>query len=122
MKISHTFRPTAVERQRDRRRAVKALGRPLRGTEEVHHFTRTQLVICPDRAYHALLHRLAYDWKMEHDPAFVDAEVARIEATTARIMRECELLHKLLNTLGVSDEIINAELTRGGFAPYVRPA
>ncbi len=44
-------------RQRDRRRAAKALGRPLKRSEPVHHHTLTQIVICEDVAYHALLHR-----------------------------------------------------------------
>jgi hypothetical protein len=44
--------------------AERALGRALRGTEEVHHLNGTKadntnrnLVICPDRSYHQLLHK-----------------------------------------------------------------
>lgn len=39
-----------------RARAAKALGRPLRRGEVVHHHSGTQLVIC-DAAYHGWLHR-----------------------------------------------------------------
>lgn len=37
--------------------AKKALGKKLPKGTEVHHHTETQLVVCPDRAYHKLLHQ-----------------------------------------------------------------
>lgn len=37
--------------------AEKALGHPLPPGAEVHHFNKNQLVICPNRAYHMLLHK-----------------------------------------------------------------
>jgi hypothetical protein len=37
--------------------AEKALGKPLPKGAEVHHHSETELVICPDRAYHKLLHQ-----------------------------------------------------------------
>jgi hypothetical protein len=45
-------------------RAQKALGRELKGTERVHHLDGSKtddapLVICPDEAYHKLLHMRA---------------------------------------------------------------
>lgn len=46
-----------VQRQRDRRRAARVLGKPLKPSQHVHHHTLTQLVICQSRAYHVLLHR-----------------------------------------------------------------
>jgi len=49
---------TPRERRLDRQRAERALGRPLRFPELVHHYTRKQLVICPNHAYHRLLHSL----------------------------------------------------------------
>ncbi|SRR6266404_3124747 len=51
---------TNGERYEHRAIAAKALGRSLRGTEEVHHvdgrLNNDNLVICPDHAYHMLLH------------------------------------------------------------------
>ena len=47
-----------------RRIAEDAIGRPLKGTEQVHHWDEntlnnhpSNLVICPDMAYHKLLHK-----------------------------------------------------------------
>ena len=37
--------------------AEKALGKPLPPKSQVHHHTPKQLVVCQDRAYHALLHQ-----------------------------------------------------------------
>lgn len=45
-----------LRRRAYRVRAEDALGRALKHTEEVHHHTPTQLVICQDHAYHGLLH------------------------------------------------------------------
>jgi hypothetical protein len=39
-----------------RAKACAALGRFLKPTEEVHHHTQTQLVICENHRYHILLH------------------------------------------------------------------
>lgn len=38
-------------------RAEQVLGKPLPKGAEVHHHTATELVICPDRAYHMILHQ-----------------------------------------------------------------
>lgn len=48
-----------MQRWRDRRRAQYALGRSLTRTEEVHHHSLIQLVICQDHSYHRLLHARA---------------------------------------------------------------
>lgn len=37
--------------------AEKALGKYLPPKAQVHHHTKTQLVVCPDMAYHKLLHQ-----------------------------------------------------------------
>jgi hypothetical protein len=55
-------RPDSEEIKAHRLRAEKALGRPLPKGVEVHHADGSKsehapLVICPDRAYHMLLHR-----------------------------------------------------------------
>ena|SRR5712691_6066647 len=44
-----------TQHNKDRRRAVKALGRPLARRHPVHHHSHTQLVICESMAYHRLL-------------------------------------------------------------------
>jgi hypothetical protein len=96
LKVSHTFRLTPSQRYLDARRAARALGRRLRRPECVHHFTETQLVICQDPAYHALLHRLAYARRIERDPAFVESEaeayIQKQERSTARSLAQQRLL------------------------------
>lgn len=62
MKRYPTIGPREAQRRVHRLRAEHALGRPLKGTETVHHADGTvdrdaPLVICPDQAYHMLLHR-----------------------------------------------------------------
>lgn len=53
----------------------KALGRVLKGTEEIHHldedkgnYTASNLVVCPDRKYHLLLHARTRIIKAGGDP------------------------------------------------------
>ena len=67
--MSVHYRFTGSYRRGDKRRehravAEKILGRPLHGTECVHHVdgdgannAHSNLVICPTNAYHVLLHR-----------------------------------------------------------------
>lgn len=63
----HGYRAVVADGRETRAHRVvaeRALGRPLRRPEEVHHVDANKLnndgpnlVICPDRAYHMLLHR-----------------------------------------------------------------
>ncbi len=55
----HVFAVCCDRRMSDRWRASRALGRPLLTTQQVHHHSLTQLVICQDAAYHRLLHARA---------------------------------------------------------------
>ncbi len=74
--ILHTFGssgpsyPKPIKKYQHVLVAEKALGRPLKPPEEVHHWNENKqdnrnenLVICPNRAYHMLLHQRtrAYD-------------------------------------------------------------
>ncbi len=56
LKLWKRKRLTLCQRARDRRRAVRALGKPLKRTQPVHHHDFKQLVICESHAYHMLLH------------------------------------------------------------------
>lgn len=53
---SYTKRPDNSFVLKYRFKAEYVLGRKLKATEHVHHFNRTQLVICQDISYHRLLH------------------------------------------------------------------
>jgi len=68
------FKLTPSQRHRDRKRAAAALGRPLRAPECLHHHSPTQLVICQDVSYHALLHQNAYVRRLLSDNAFAQQE------------------------------------------------
>lgn len=96
MKRSVEFRISASQHVKDRKRAEQALGHPLKRSQPVHHFTETQLVICEDAKYHALLHELSYYKRLESDSIFADAEIARVEASTARILEEIRLLRLIV--------------------------
>jgi hypothetical protein len=97
--------------RRYRGRAIQALGRPLRGGqggEQVHHWEPGNddgpLVVCPDTAYHRLLHiRTAAleacgnpDWrhcvrcKQYDDPANMSSAPGRAHWTTHFYHRACE--------------------------------
>lgn len=60
--------PTPSQAGKDRRRAAKAFGRPLRRPQAVHHHSLTQLVICQDTAYHWLLHRRTITLRFGYNP------------------------------------------------------
>ncbi len=65
---------TPSQRVRDRKLAEKAVGRKLKRTELVHHFSLTQLVVCQDDAYHKLLHFLE-----DGDGEWETEQLAKIE-------------------------------------------
>lgn len=52
------FRHECMERRfMDRSRAQRAIGRPLKPSEPIHHHGLHQLVVCQDASYHTLLHQ-----------------------------------------------------------------
>ena len=111
MKRSHAYMPTMRQRHLDRLRAERALGRRIRRPEQVHHFSATQLVICPDRDYHTLLHRLEYEHRMENDPEFVEWEIARIEAQNERMNAQVQQLRLIVKrATGWTDEELERQL------------
>ena len=57
--------------------AEKALGRYLEGDEEVHHHSAKQLVICPDRAYHMLLHLRMRSIKVSNKPHYRRCKICK---------------------------------------------
>lgn len=110
MKRSVDFRLSVPQRRRDHKRAEVALGKSL-GSHPVHHHSPTQLVICEDVAYHALLHQRQHDYRMEHDEAFAESEAARYEAITAGIERRTEILKRLvLRVTGWTPEMLEGEM------------
>lgn len=92
MKRSVDFTISQAQHVRDRKRAERALGHPLKRTQPIHHFTETQLVICENGAYHALLHEASYYKRLEADPVFADAEIAKRDAMNARFEEELRLM------------------------------
>ena len=63
--------PSDWQREKDRRRATLALGRPIERPNVVHHHSLTQLVICQDTAFHRLLHRRTITYRLGYDPNVV---------------------------------------------------
>lgn len=75
--IAHRFKPGpehprwnggGTDRQKDIWRAEKVLGKPMPSNAVLHHHTKTELVICEDQAYHALIHARARLIKNGIDP------------------------------------------------------
>ena len=50
---------TIYQREKDRKKVEKIIGHSLKTTEQVHHHTENELVVCENQAYHMLLHRRA---------------------------------------------------------------
>lgn len=96
MKRSVEFRISPARHVRDRKRAERAIGHPLKRSQPVHHFSETQLVVCENAAYHALLHERAYYKRLEADTAFGEAEIAKVEARTERIREECRMIRDII--------------------------
>lgn len=112
---------SATQHARDRARAATVLGRPLKRTEEVHHHSPTQIVVCQDHAYHGLLHKRRHDWLMEHDDGYIMAEVAKMEAETERVREECRLMRLCLMRHGFTAAELDA-VRADRIAISVRPA
>ncbi len=113
MKRSTDFKVTPAQRRIDKRRAELAFGRPIPSRHPVHHHSPTQLVICENTEYHALLHQRHYAYRMKHDPEFGERQIDLMNAQTAKIQYECELIKKIIcKHTGLSMEAVNADLER----------
>lgn len=108
MKRSADFTLTVAQRHRDRRRVERALGHPLVANHPVHHHSPTQLVVCEDCAYHALLHQRAYAYRLAHptpeNTAFFERQLEHYERATEAVSYEVDLLWAVLEaTLSPED-------------------
>lgn len=116
MKFSTGWKLTPTQRQQDRKRAERALGRRTREPECIHHHSPTQLVICQDTQYHALLHQLHHAWRIEHDLEFGELLIAREEAKQARLNEEVAILRRMLMRFGALehelDELVATPLDK----------
>jgi len=110
MKLSTDWVLTPAQRYQDRKRAERALGRQTSYPECVHHHSMTQLVICQDTQYHALLHQRHYEYRLNNDPKFIEILISREEAKEAKFARERDALRAFFGRCGFTDEELDCEV------------
>ena len=99
MPMAAPFKLTLLQRIHDRKRAERALGRPLTRWQQVHHHSPTQLVICEDVAYHHLLHARWHEYLLSTDKTHRSEHEAKLLRQIRELLEETEAIETVLKSL-----------------------